>query len=39
MVQKIKQISEYNERNTKFDEKGNPHNSLSYADLSIYTFR
>lgn len=39
MVQKIKQISEYNERNTKFDEKENPHNSLSYADLSIYTFR
>ena len=32
-------ISEYNERNTKFNQKENPHNSLSYADLSIYTFR
>ena len=28
-----------NERNTKFNWKENPHNSLSYADLSIYTFR
>ena len=35
MMQKIKQISEKSERNTKFNQKENPHNSLSYADLSI----
>lgn len=39
MMQKIKQISEKSERNTKFNQKENPHNSLSYADLFIYTFR